>query len=79
MRIKKNGHCCLLVQTPSAVILTDPGMFSSEQNVLTGIDIVLITHEHADHLHVDSLKEILKNNPSARVITNSSVGMVLRG
>lgn len=77
MKIKKIGHCCLFIQTEKLNILTDPGAFSVEQNDITGIDIVLITHEHADHLHTDSLKSILENNPDAKVITNSGVGKVL--
>lgn len=77
MKIKKIGHCCLLIQTNSLTILTDPGAFSTEQNSITGIDIILITHEHADHLHTDSLKDVLKNNPEAKVITNSGVGKKL--
>lgn len=77
MTIKKLGHCCLLIKTNNLTILTDPGNFSVAQNTLTGIDIVLITHEHADHLHTDSLKEVLKNNPQALVITNTGVGKKL--
>lgn len=77
MNITKIGHCCLLVKTKGLTILTDPGAFTVAQNTLTDIDIVLITHEHGDHLHVDSLKEILKNNPNARVITNESVKKIL--
>jgi len=58
--------------------MTDPGMYSVEQQALErNIDIVLITHEHQDHLHTDSLKQILKNNPRAQVISNASVGKLL--
>ena len=77
MKIKKFGQCCLLITTNDVTILTDPGSFSSTQNEATGIDVVLITHEHADHLHIESLGAILKNNPGARVITNSAVGKKL--
>jgi len=41
------------------------------------IQYVVITHEHTDHLHVDSLKKVLANNPTAKVITNASVGKIL--
>jgi L-ascorbate metabolism protein UlaG (beta-lactamase superfamily) len=41
------------------------------------IDIILITHEHADHLHVGSLKEVLLNSPNAKVVTNSGVAKIL--
>lgn len=77
MKIKKIGHCCLLIRTGELTILTDPGMFSAEQNKIEGIDIVLITHEHADHLHIESVEAIMKLNPRAEVITNSAVGKKL--
>ncbi len=77
MKIKKIGHCCLLIKLDNLTILTDPGAYSTEQNNLSGIDIVLITHEHLDHLHIDSVKEILKNNPQVEIITNLGVGKKL--
>jgi L-ascorbate metabolism protein UlaG (beta-lactamase superfamily) len=77
MKIKKIGHCCLLIQTGEINILTDPGSFSTDQNLLTGIDLILITHEHNDHLHTGSLKEIISNNPNVKIFTNSGVGKIL--
>lgn len=77
MRITKLGHCCLVLEGDGATLLTDPGSFSDAQNGLTGIDAVLITHEHGDHLHIDSLKEVLKNNPTALVIGNSAVAKLV--
>ncbi|MFA7193798.1 MAG: MBL fold metallo-hydrolase [Candidatus Paceibacterota bacterium] len=78
MLIKKIGHCCLLIKTQNITILTDPGAFTvNTHKDLIGIDLILITHEHGDHLHVDSLKEIIKNNPNAKVVTNSSVGKII--
>ncbi len=77
MKITKIGHCCLLIKENGVTILTDPGMFSTGQDELTGIDVVIITHEHQDHFHIDSLKRVLKNNPKAKVITNGSVGKLL--
>ena len=77
MKIRKIGHCCLLIQIDDCIILTDPGAFSVDQNLITNIDVVLITHEHSDHLHLESLKIVLENNPQAEVITNSGVGKKL--
>jgi L-ascorbate metabolism protein UlaG (beta-lactamase superfamily) len=58
-------------------ILTDPGAFSTAQNEIKNISAVLITHEHPDHLHIDSLTKVLENNPTAVVITNTAVGRLL--
>ncbi|TSC66134.1 MAG: beta-lactamase domain-containing protein [Candidatus Berkelbacteria bacterium Gr01-1014_85] len=77
MKITKFGHCCLLIEVGGVKILTDPGIYSTQQTEVKNIDFVLITHEHADHLHIDSLKELLKNNPQTEVITNKSVGVLL--
>lgn len=74
MKITKFGHCCLLIEENGVRILTDPGTYSTQQNEVKNIDLVLITHEHQDHLHIDSLKAVLKNNPQAKIITNKTVG-----
>ncbi|NVN97075.1 MBL fold metallo-hydrolase [Candidatus Nomurabacteria bacterium] len=78
MKIKKLGHCCFVAEPKEGVrIMTDPGAFSKLQIEEKDIKVILITHEHSDHLHVESLKEVLKNNPNAIVITNTSVGLIL--
>lgn len=73
MKIKKIGHCCLRIEEKGKVILTDPGVFSTAQNEELGIDVVIITHEHADHLHIESLKKILENNPDIKIFGNNAV------
>lgn len=77
MKITKIGHCCLVIEEAGIKILTDPGMFTIDQNNLTGIDLLLITHEHGDHFHTESVEAILKNNPEITVVTNSGVGKLL--
>ncbi len=77
MKITKLGHCCLLIEHKNKRILTDPGSYSDAQNEVVNIDLILITHEHPDHLHIESLEIVLKNNPSAKIITNKSVGKIL--
>ncbi len=78
MRVKKIGHCCFVAEPKTGVrIMTDPGAFSTLQTEEKNISVVVITHEHQDHLHIDSLKGVLKNNPNAIVITNTAVGKIL--
>ena len=78
MKIKKLGHCCLVIEENGKKIMTDPGKYTiSFQNEEKNIDYIFITHEHTDHIHIDSLKNILKNNPNVKIITNVSVGKIL--
>lgn len=77
MKITKIGHCCFVIKEQGLTILTDPGAWTDEQNSIKEIDIVLITHEHSDHFHIDSIRHILVNNPQVKIVTNSAVGKLL--
>lgn len=79
MKIKKLGHCCFVAEIKGKRIMTDPSNFNYGGDSLkeTGLSAILITHEHADHLHIETLQEVLKNNPKAIVISNTSVGKLL--
>lgn len=77
MKITKFGHSCLLIQEQDLCILIDPGMFSTGQNSVKNIDLVLITHEHQDHIEMNSLKAVLGNNPDAKIFSNASVAALL--
>ncbi|MBI5139220.1 MBL fold metallo-hydrolase [Candidatus Nomurabacteria bacterium] len=79
MKIKKLGHCCLVIEVNGKRVMTDPGSFSTDQKDETNIDLILYTHEHQDHYHLETLKEVLKNNPNAKIITNTAVGKLLGG
>lgn len=78
MKIKKLGHSCLLIEDGEGKLLTDPGNMSTLQNKVTGVTVILISHEHADHLHTESLKQVIANNPNAEIFTNHSVGKILK-
>ena len=59
MNITKFGHSSLLVEEAGLRVLTDPGNYSTAQNEAEGIEIILITHEHQDHIDVGSLRAVL--------------------
>ncbi|MFD7654981.1 MBL fold metallo-hydrolase [Actinosynnema sp. NPDC059797] len=61
------GHSCVLVDTGGARLLFDPGAFSGGFEQVTGLDAILVTHEHVDHLDVDRLPALREANPGARV------------
>lgn len=79
MKVTKIGHCCLLIEIDGTRLLTDPGAYSTGQTLLKDVQAVIITHEHQDHLHLDSLRAVIKNNADVRIITNRSVGAILKG
>lgn len=76
MRITKFGHCCLLIEEGDARILTDPGEYNSTPQI-ERLDAILLTHEHQDHVHVPSLKDMVSSNPGAVIYTHSGVGKIL--
>lgn len=78
MKITKYGHCCLLIEEKGVRILTDPGSYSTLQSEVKNIDLVLITHEHGDHVHIESMKKVILNNPGVEIVTNHSVDKLLR-
>ncbi|MEU7798219.1 MBL fold metallo-hydrolase [Micromonospora arborensis] len=63
MRLTKYGHSCLRVEHDGGVLVVDPGMFSDPAVALDGVDVVLITHEHPDHLDVAAVRLQLDRRP----------------
>ncbi|HYN92545.1 MAG TPA: MBL fold metallo-hydrolase [Pilimelia sp.] len=72
MRVVKYGHSCVRVERDGAVLVVDPGGFS-EAAALDGVDAVLITHEHADHLDIAKLADALAKRPAVSVHTHADV------
>lgn len=77
MKITKLGHCCLIIEEKGVKILTDPGMNTTTQNNIKDIDVLLVTHEHMDHLDLSSLRSILENNSNIKIFTNKGVAKIL--
>lgn len=65
MRLTHFGHSCLLVEIAGARILFDPGNLSDGFDTVTGLDAVLVTHQHPDHGDVARLPALLEANPQA--------------
>ncbi|WP_062464076.1 MBL fold metallo-hydrolase [Demequina soli] len=69
MRLTHLGHACFLVETDDARLLIDPGVLS-EFGGVRGLDAVLVTHQHADHVDVDGLEALLAANPGAALVVD---------
>ncbi|MHA6792213.1 MBL fold metallo-hydrolase [Pseudonocardia bannensis] len=71
MQITHFGHACVLLDTGAARLLIDPGLFSTGFEDLTGLNAIMITHQHFDHLDADRLDPLLRANPDARLIVDA--------
>jgi L-ascorbate metabolism protein UlaG (beta-lactamase superfamily) len=72
MRLTKFSHSCVRLERDGSALLIDPGMLS-EREALDGVDAVLVTHEHVDHLDVEALADALGKQPGTQVYTHPDV------
>lgn len=78
MRLTHLGHACLLVETDGARVLIDPGVFSKGFEELTGLDAIVITHQHTDHVDVERLPVLLEANDGAQLLVEAETCADLR-
>ena len=77
MRITHLGHACLLVETSGQRILIDPGAFSPGIEDVTGLHVILVTHQHGDHVDLQRLPAVLEANPQARLYAEPQAAAVM--
>jgi L-ascorbate metabolism protein UlaG (beta-lactamase superfamily) len=84
------GHCSFILNLNGKKIITDP-VLGKVSNVmprytalpihtkeLVGIDLILISHNHRDHLDKGSIKLLVEQNPNAIILTGLKIGQLLR-
>ena len=71
MQVTHVGHSCVLLDTGAARLLIDPGTFSKDFEGVTGLDAILVTHQHPDHLDTERLSVLLAGNPDVRLIVDA--------
>ncbi|TGE06420.1 MBL fold metallo-hydrolase [Hymenobacter fodinae] len=81
MRITKYIHSCLLFELDGQQLLFDPGKFSFNEglvkpDVFKDVSVIVITHDHPDHLDVEALQKIVALR-QAIIITNREVATKL--
>jgi len=79
MRITHLGHSCLFVEIDAARLLIDPGTFSHGFEELSGLDAVIITHQHVDHVDVERLPLLLEANDGALLLAEPETAAELSG
>jgi len=79
MQITHFGHSCILVELDGTTVLFDPGNFSHGFTGVTGLDAILITHQHPDHVDVAALPDLVAGNPDAVLYADPQTTAQLNG
>lgn len=65
MKIKRFAQSCLMIDYNNVRILINPGNVNYFEGLLdlwTGINIIFVTHKHADHCHAGVIKNIIERD-----------------
>ncbi|MFL4476080.1 MBL fold metallo-hydrolase [Paeniglutamicibacter sp. MACA_103] len=63
MEIIKFNHACIKVRQSNRALVIDPGNNSQLDGALEGVEAILVTHEHADHLDREPVLRAMAGNP----------------
>ncbi len=78
MQITRFGHAAVLVEAADTRILIDPGAFSLDATFeLEGLDAIVVTHQHADHIDTTRGPGLLERNPGAVLLCDPESASVL--
>ncbi len=79
MKITKFEHACFVVEQENQSLIVDPGGFTTNLIVPDNVAGIVVTHEHADHMDRDRLREIVDRNPDAVIVAHSDITAQLDG
>ena len=78
VKISRFGHAAVLVETAGTRLLIDPGVFSPpEAFALEGLDGIVVTHQHPDHLDAARIGGLLEHNPDAMLLCDPETADVI--
>ena len=84
------GHNSFFLQLAGKRIMFDPvfgsipfvkrqSEFPANPDIFTGIDYLLVSHDHFDHLDKQSIARLLKNNPQMKLFCGLGTGELIQG
>ncbi len=65
------------MEVADRTILIDPGSWSSDFEDLSGLDAIVVTHQHADHLDRGRFAGLVRSNPDATIVTDPQSAALL--
>lgn len=68
MKLTKYEHACFTVEKDGQLLVVDPGGLSPDFIAPEGVAVVVVTHEHFDHLDHDQLAAIVDKNPGVVIL-----------
>jgi L-ascorbate metabolism protein UlaG (beta-lactamase superfamily) len=77
LKITFIGHGTLMFEFDGKVIHVDPYGKLADYGLLPDADLILITHEHGDHLDMDAIKQIRKD--STIIMANAAAAAGIEG
>jgi L-ascorbate metabolism protein UlaG (beta-lactamase superfamily) len=87
-RITWLGQAGFRIELDGAVLVVDPWLSSHEDRLIPpaslelaadGVDLLLVTHEHLDHLDLPFLPLFLERAPDARVVLPAAIAELVEG
>lgn len=61
IRLTRWGHACIRLDRGADRLVIDPGVFSDLPGALDGVEAVLVTHEHPDHVATEPVVEAVQS------------------
>jgi len=78
VKIIRMGHAAIVIEAADTRVLIDPGAFSVDASFeLEGLDGIVVTHQHPDHLDRERIGALLARNESATLLCDPQTAELL--